>query len=546
MASVERRAAYYVGFIAVLIVVSALLYDVGMRSLEPGPYPYPFLHSVQVVVETFTATGYGADSPWEHPYMNILIIVLDLTGVALFFVALPAVVLPLFREALSTSVPTRVEGETDDHVVVCTYTSRAEALIAELESHDVEYVLLEPDREQAVELQEDGYRVVNADPESVSDLEGVNLCRARALVADVSDRVDASIVLAAREVAEDVPIVSVVAEPDKESYHRLAGADTVLLPRQLLGNGLAQKLTTAVTTDLGDTVDVGDDFDLAEFPIHHGSELIGRTLAESNIRERYGVNVIGAWFQGEFESPPPPNARLESSSVLLVSGRTEQLENLKDATVSTLREFRTGEIVVVGYGEVGSTVVAALVEHGLPHTVVDRQDREDVDVVGEATDPDVLREAGVADARSVVLAVPDDTSTEFATLVVRDLNASAEILARADSVEDVKKTYRAGADYVLSLGTVSGRSIASAVLEREQVLTPGTSVEVIRTRAPNLDGQTLTEARVRERTGCTVIAVERAGQVVTDLGPEFTIQAEDELVIAGTDEGTNTFVDLFG
>jgi Trk K+ transport system NAD-binding subunit len=546
MPNVVRRAGYYVGFILLLLAVSTLVYDFGMRTFEPGPYSRSIFHSLQVVVETITATGYGSDAPWSSPAMNLLIVVLDLTGVALFFIALPAVFLPLFQEAISTSVPRTVDNGVDDHVLICSYTPRAEALIGELRSNDVDYVLVEPDRERAVDLQEDGYEVVHADPESVSDLEDINLADARALVTDVSDRVDASIVLAGREASEDVAIVSVVEEPDKEAYHRLAGADIVLSPRQLLGKGLAQKLTTGVSTDLGDTIHIGEDFDLAEFPIYHGSELIGTSLAESNIREEFGVNVVGAWFQGEFESPPPPNVPLESGTILLVSGHVEQLEELRSVTVSTVREFRRGETVVVGFGEVGGTVARALEESNLPYTVVDRNDREGVDVVGEATDPDVLREAGVEEAQSVVLALPDDTSTEFATLVVRDLNDSAEIIARADSVEDIKKTYRAGADYVLSLGTVSGRSVASAVLDREQVLSPGTSVEVIRTTAPGLVGETLAGAQVRGRTGCTVIAAERNGQIITELGPEFEIIESDELVIAGTDEGTNRFVELFG
>jgi K+/H+ antiporter YhaU regulatory subunit KhtT len=78
------------------------------------------------------------------------------------------------------------------------------------------------------------------------------------------------------------------------------------------------------------------------------------------------------------------------------------------------------------------------------------------------------------------------------------------------------------------------------------VLSPGTSVEVIRTTAPGLVGETLAGAQVRGRTGCTVIAAERNGQIITELGPEFEIIESDELVIAGTDEGTNRFVELFG
>jgi hypothetical protein len=72
--------------------------------------PISFLHALQVVVETFTTTGFGSDAPWETPEMNVLIIVMDLTGVALIFLALPVLVFPLFEEAISTTVPTEAPG----------------------------------------------------------------------------------------------------------------------------------------------------------------------------------------------------------------------------------------------------------------------------------------------------------------------------------------------------------------------------------------------------------------------------------------------------
>lgn len=550
MRSLRRRAAYYLVLIVVILAVSTVVYDVGMRTFEPRPYPpegveMPLLHSMQVVVETFTATGYGSDSPWLSPEMNLLVMVLDITGVGLFFLALPAIFLPLFRQTLSTSIPTSVEDGVSDHVVICTYTARAEALIGELESNGVEYVLVEPDLDRAEELAKDGYEVVHADPESVPDLEAVNLSGARALVADVSDRVDASIVLAAKEVAEDVPVVSVVDDPELAPYHRLAGADHVLSPRKLLAEALAGKVTTAVTTDLGDSVRLGEDFEVAELPVHRRGALYGRTIAESGLRERYGVNVIGVWIRGDFETPPPPETTLDSGTILLVTGRREQLERLEEAAVSRVRRFRQGNTVLVGFDTVGQQVATELSDSNLPYTVVDRRDAEGVDVVGDATDPDTLRAAGIESARSIVFALPDDTETEFATLVVRDLSPSTEVVARAETVRAVSKTYRAGADYVLSLATVSGRSIASRVLE-EEILSVGTSVEIVKTTAPALDGGRLKDVRVRERTGCTVVAVERDGDTLTDLDGDFRFRSGDQVVIAGTDSGTNRFVERFG
>jgi len=538
----QRRTVYYSVALVGIMLAYAVLYHHGMRVFEGESRT--FLHSLQVVVETFTTTGFGSDAPWETAEMNALVILMDLTGVALIFMALPVLAFPLFEDALSTTVPTSVEAGLADHVVVCTYTSRADALVDELESRSVDYVVVEPDREQATELYEDDYSVVHADPESVGGLESARLSSARALVADVSDRVDASIVLTAQEVAEDVPVVSVVEDPDRTAYHRLAGADDVLSPRPLLGRGLASKVTTSVSTAAADAVEVGDGFEVAELPIHRGSELVDTTLAESGIRERSGVNVVGAWFGGQFESPPDPDTRLTSGTVLLVTGQEEQLDRLVELTQSDLRQFERGETVVVGYGEVGRSIVDALDDAGVPNTVVDLEPLDGVDVVGDAVEPETLREAGIEDARSVILALPDDTTTEFATLVVRDVSPETEVIARVEEPQSIRKMYRAGADYVLSLATVSGRMIASAVLDGADVLSLDRQVEVVRTRAPGLVGQRIGDALVRTKTGCTVVAIERDGDLLTAVGPDVRVHRGDELFVAGTDEGIQRFNEL--
>jgi len=539
----QRRTVYYSAALVGVMLVYAVLYHHGMRIFEGEQHS--FLHSLQIVVETFTTTGFGSDAPWETAEMNALVILMDLTGVALIFMALPVLAFPLFEEALSTTVPTSVDDDLSDHVVVCTYTSRADALVDELESRGVDYVVVEPDREQATELYEDDYRVVHADPESVEGLESVRLSAAHALVADVSDRVDASIVLTAKEVAERVPVVSVVEDPDRTAYHELAGADEVLSPRPLLGRGLASKVTTSVETNGTDAVEIGDGFEVAELPLHRGSELVDETLAESGIRERSGVNVIGAWFGSQFESPPDPDARLTSGTVLLVAGQEDQLERLVELTESDLRRFERGETVVVGYGEVGRCIVDALDDAGVPNTVVDRRPKDDVDVVGDAVEPETLREAGIEDARSVILALPDDTTTEFATLVVRDVSPETEVIARVEEPQSVAKMYRAGADYVLSLATVSGRMIASAVLDGADVLSLDRQVEVVRTEAPGLVGERIGDALVRSKTGCTVVAIERDGELLTAVGPDVRVEDGDELVVAGTDEGIQRFNEAY-
>jgi Trk K+ transport system NAD-binding subunit len=538
----KRRTLIYVAGLFGIILLYALGYDYGMSAFENEPRE--FLHSLQVVVETFTTTGYGSDSPWSSTAMRLFVIVMDITGVVLIFLALPVLLFPLFEEAMETTAPTTTEGSLHDHVVICQFTPRGETLVAELDSLAIPYVIVEADRERANDLYDDGYRVIHADPQSTAGLKAAQFRSARALVADASDQVNTSIILTAKEIAEDIRTVSVVKEPDRERYHDLAGADAVLSPRRLLGESLASKVTTGVSTTLGDTIEVGEDFDIAELPIHRGSDLVGTALADSAIREETGVNIIGAWYHGQFVSPPSPEDEIDENTVLLASGTETQLEQLKSRTLSTVRGFQRGETVIIGDGEVGRTVAQNLVTAGVPYTVLDREDNPDVDVVGDATEPADLTAAGVEDARTVVLALSDDTDTEFATLVIRDLNPDVEIIARAEETENVKKIYRAGADYVLALATVSGRMLASTILQEENIISMDQQVEIVRVTPDTLVGQTLGAADVRTRTGCTVIAIEQNGTVVTEAGPDLRIRSDDTLIVAGTAGAVERFREI--
>ena len=543
MNSWKRRVGGYSAFVFFVLIFTAVVYRYGMRVYEGDPRT--MIEALRFSIEMFTTTGFGGDAPWESQELNAFIAVMDLVGMVLLIGALPVVVTPLLEEAFSETVPTSLDEDLSSHVVVCSDTSRSPALIEEFDAHDIPYVVVEPDDDRAMRLHEAGRRVVRSNPESTDGLARANLADARALVTDVSDQVDASIVLAAKELSPDVRVISIVEDPERERYHRLAGADEVFSPRTLVGESLAAKVTTALQTDLAETVAIGDSVQLAEVTVPHGSSLAGSTLAESEIREHAGVNVIGAWFNGEFEAAPPPGATLSAGTVLLVSGRPDQLERLVELTNSASRRFGAGETIIVGYGQVGETVADELAAAGLPVTVVDLETLPDVDVVGDATEPETLREAGIGSAQTVVLALPDDTTTEFTTLVVRDLAPNTQLLARVEEAESVPKVHRAGADYVLSLATVTGRLSASTVIEDRDVISLTQQIEVVRTTAPRLVGRSMADADIREQTGCTVIAVDRGDETVTEIGPETRIQSGDELVVVGTDEGIRAFESRF-
>ncbi|WP_226480361.1 potassium channel family protein [Natrinema amylolyticum] len=535
----SRRTGYYLGLVVVTTVISTLLYNYGMATWENDPQP--LYRSLEIVFQTYTTTGYGEDAGWATPQMNLLMIALQLTGIGLILTGVDVFAVPWLRNALATTAPTAAP-DVEDHVILGEYTSRGEAFIEELESRGEEYVVVESDEETARALHEDEYRVVYGDPESMATLENAGIERATAVVADAADDVNASIVLSAREANPDVRIVTLVEDRRLGEYHRIAGADEVLSPRQLLGESVAHRVPTAVTTAVDEGIEIGDDLELVELSIAEGSDLAGRTAGEVRLRERFGVDGIGAWVEGEFESPIPPDRELDAGTRLLVAGEPGRIDELRAEAASTVQPFSAQHVVIAGYGEAGAAAGDALAETNTRVTVLDSADKAGVDVVGDARDPDAVREAGVDDASAVIVTLDDDTTAVFATLVVRDLNPSIDIVVRANDADNVRKLYRAGADYVQSLATVSGRMLASTVFEDEDVLAVDRQIDVVKLPAGRLAGRTVVDADVRSRTGGTVVAAVRNGETISEFDPAtFVFEEGDDVVLVGTDESVRSF-----
>jgi Trk K+ transport system NAD-binding subunit len=531
----QRRALYYLVTFLLVILFYTFAYQWAIATFEG--VERGFFESLLVVVETFTTTGYGEDAIWNSPPMILLLISMMFTGVFFIFMALPLFVVPWIEQRLSTTLPTDA-NDLEDHVVICAYTDRSQTLVDELDVVDIPYLVIEPDRDLARELYQDGISVIHGDPESVEDLARTNLDTARALVADIDDETNASIPLAARQVTDsaDLQIITFAEDPSMANYHRYAGADTVFAPRHLIGESLATKVTAGFSPELTDAVEISDDLEIAEVPVQAGSQLVETTVGESRIRERTGVNIIGAWFRGEFVTPPSPDARIDDKTILLVAGRADQLEQLKAMTQSEAHTRAAGPVIICGYGEVGAKVKEAVTAAGLTCRTVDLADGPGVDMVGDVTDEETLREAGIDDASTLILTLSDDTHAIFSTLVARQISPDIEIIARANETESVQKLYRAGADYVLALSTVSGRMLASCILD-EDVLSYGQQVEIVRVPAGSLVGKSLEQADIRARTASTVIAVERGEDVITKLPATFTFEAGDNIIAAGPDTG---------
>ena len=109
--------------------------------------------------------------------------------------------------------------------------------------------------------------------------------------------------------------------------------------------------------------------------------------------------------------------------------------------MSTDRKLLTGQVVLVGYGQVGQHIAAALAERHIPCIVAD-SNREVVEklraagraaVSGDASDPIVLVQAHITRAAMLVVTTPDPIASRKMVDIARKLNPQIETVLRSDN-----------------------------------------------------------------------------------------------------------------
>lgn len=523
----KRRAAKTIAAVVVLILVTSVLYHYIMVSFE-GESP-TYLHSLQVVIETYTGTGYGSDSPWESPVANVFVSLMDLSTFLILFIVVPYVFRPVLEEALSPEVP--AETDLSGHVVISGAVQQGERLVDELEARGTDYVLIEPDEERALELHGRGLSVVHGDPTSAETLERSGVSRAQSVVVDTVDERAASAVLAVRQVNEDVRTIVLVSDIGYEQYLKYAGADTVMTPRHLLGKRIAERIRAETRPGASDRISLGEDLCLLELSVFGDSPIRGESIAAIEDDLDTDVRIVGLWTEGEFVDGPDPETVVDEDTVLLLAGPPDPLLAFERHTYAG-KSIDT-KVIVAGYGEVGSTVVEELDDPGIACTVIDRDELDGVDVVGDVTGEETLRRAGIEAATVFVLTIADDDQAILATLLASELSSDLDTLVRIADPANATKVRRAGADYVLSLPEISGRILALEVL-REQILSYDRQLKVVRIDADDFAGQNIAETKIGD-SGRLVIAVERDGELHSDVSPQFELREGDQALVAGTD-----------
>ncbi|MBL8491606.1 MAG: NAD-binding protein [Rhodocyclaceae bacterium] len=512
--------------IPLAIVLLGCLYMAGMSYLENNPRD--FWSSIEWASETLTTTGYGADSHWQHPLMNLLVIATQILGMSLYVLFFPVYLLPYLEEQFEARLQRKLPP-MDGRVLIQRYSPAVDSLVVELGRAGIPMVVLEQDDALARSLRDRGYDVVAGNLEEQANLlEGV--AKARALVTNADEHLGATFILTAREYGFDGPILALCADPLHRAPMEKIGATAVFTPSHVLAAALAARASTRINPRHEGLRLLGGHVDVAEFRVREETPLAGQRLGDLRMREQHGVTIIGQWVAGEFRLVEGPDTRIETGAILVAVGPQDSLRRIEQMATPINRD---GTIVVAGYGAVGHKVVQMLKDAGETTVVIDTNPGDGVDVVGNVLEQSTLVKAGVKQAKAVVLALSNDSAGVFGAAVVRDYASNLPLIARVNRAPNVARLYAAGADFALSIGQVAGQILAHHLLDNDDLILEE-QLRFIRVSPGSLAGAHPWKAQVRERTGAAVVAVERGGEVLVNFDAPFRVAQDDVVFVCGS------------
>jgi monovalent cation:H+ antiporter-2, CPA2 family len=135
---------------------------------------------------------------------------------------------------------------------------------------------------------------------------------------------------------------------------------------------------------------------------------------------------------------------------------------------------RGPDAIIVGYGPVGRTVSHLLQQHGMTPTVIELNietvrclNSDGIRAVyGDATQRDILKEAGATKAMGLILSSPASEESVELIRVAREMNPEIRVLVRCAFLSQAPAMRQAGADEVFSGEAEVAMAMAESILNR--------------------------------------------------------------------------------
>jgi voltage-gated potassium channel len=330
----ESAAAVRLRRAIVLLLGVVVFGTVGYMLIEG----WDWWDSLYMTVISVTTAGYKEVHPLSRAGELFTMVVLTI-GVATVLYSFSFVMARVIEGDLESRWVrrrrARMLDELTNHFIVCGFGRMGLIIAQEFARQGIPFVIIERDPERMQRAIDGGFLAVEADASSEQVLKRVQIDRARGFIAAVStDAENVYAVLTARLLKPDLYIIGRAETEDAKAKLVRAGADRVVSPYQIGGLQLAQTALRPAVVDFVQIATSSENIELnmEQVRIREGAVLAGRSIVEANLRQRFGVVVVGIQrTDGRMEFNPPPDAVMRAGDHLVVLGHLDKLRALEVA-----------------------------------------------------------------------------------------------------------------------------------------------------------------------------------------------------------------------
>ena len=285
---------------------------------------------------TISTVGFSEIKPLTH-IGRVITIVIIFTGISVGTYTIGTIAKIFIEGELRTLLGRRFLAKQlaglKNHYIICGYGRIGRTICRELDADQIPFVVIEQNRELMDELGDQGFPFLNMDATCEEALKRAGIDRAKGIVTAVSsDAHNVYITLTAKGLRPDIFVLARASDTNNESKLLRAGATHVVSPYLIGGRRMAQVLKRPTVVDFIDIATMGNKLGLMmeEACIGSGSQLVDKTLVESNLRRDFGVIIVAIKRpQADMIFNPLPTEKLKGGDVIVVIGKKEDLERMR-------------------------------------------------------------------------------------------------------------------------------------------------------------------------------------------------------------------------
>lgn len=334
----SRRSPYWHLRTALLIFLGLITFGtIGYMIIER----LGFFEALYMTVITISTVGYR-EVVLPSRGGEIFTMIIIISGLAAVVYATTSVVeLLLEGRLLELMGRRRVLKELQDlsgHYIICGYGRVGRQIAMECKSRGTSIVIIEKDMAVSENAINDGFITVKGDAAEESVLRQAGIERASGLVTGLSSDADNLFVtMTARMIRPDIFIVGRCNSDDTESKLYRAGADRAISPHNVGGRRMAALLLKPLVCDFLDVVTHGElvELTLEDISVEPGAAVAGRSIRDILVDDLKGIGILGLKRpKRDFVVNPRSDTVLDAGDILIVSGHTDQIKELKRVSES--------------------------------------------------------------------------------------------------------------------------------------------------------------------------------------------------------------------